>query len=168
MTNTIERNCNDWATTQELRALIKKNLGFNAKQVSCSKGHSNQYLTITVRDPKIDISKVYEFAKSFNTWSMDNTDYVQGQSVNVATTREVDDIHCIPNLEELKACIPLAVMGSGVPMKNGLTLWLDDRGYYIGKDQKRTHYVSTWDVQNGTEWAIKSLALNMARISLQS
>lgn len=161
---TLTRKSNQWTTTQELRSLLKTNLGLNSRQVSVSKGHSTQYLTITIRDACVNIAKVKEFAKSFNTWNMDITDCVTGQSIEVKTTDEVDVIHAANFIEEIKATIPFCEVGSGQPLSNGCVLWLDKQGFYVGRDQKRMHYIYEFDVRKGTDWAIQGLALQVARI----
>lgn len=79
-------------TTAEIRSILKK-AGFKANQVSVKAPHGNQYVTVTVRDAEVKVSAVENALKGTNTWNMDQTDYVTGQSVHVEISREVRTIH---------------------------------------------------------------------------
>lgn len=163
----ITRKPSDWLTTAQIRAMLKNNLGLNSRQVTVSKRHSQQYLDITIRDAAVAVAKVQEFAKSLSTWTMDNTDYCSGQSINVSTTGEVDAIHAAPFLEEIKRVIPTMAPGEthGLGLSNGSVLWLGGhQGFYIGREQERGSYISEHDARAGKDWAIQALALQMAKI----
>ncbi len=153
-----------------LRALLKQNLGLNARQVSVSKGHSYTWLTITVRDASVDLEAVKAFAAPFDTSHTDVTDYHTGQSVDVKTTREVDDIHAAPHVEDIKRAIALiksGTVGCGTRLANGKLLWCNDREYYVTADlnsSRRGCYIYAHDVDSGAEYAIRALALQSARV----
>lgn len=161
-----QRKANDWVSVSELRSLIKSNLGYNARQVTVSKPHGNQYLHVTVRDAKVDFRKVEEFAKSFNTWTIDNTDYCEGQSINVRSTDEVNNAHAQPYIEEVKRLVSIAEMGHGYDLSNRFTLWLTEQGFYVSDcGNSRSQYVNEFDARNDVHgWAINRLALAVARL----
>ena len=96
----FDRHPSKWLEASELRGLLKQNLGYSSKQVSVSARNSRQYLTVTVRDPKVDLARVEAFAKSLSTWSMAMDNVVTGQSITVTTTGDVDDAHAAPFVEE--------------------------------------------------------------------
>ena len=94
------RKSSTFLDTAEIRALVKKNLGYTSKQISVSARHSRQYVTMTVRDATVDLDRVEHFRKSLDTWIMAIDDCVTGQSIEVCTTSEVDAIHAAPFVEE--------------------------------------------------------------------
>lgn len=167
----IARKKNEWVTTEQLRVLLKNNLDLNARKVSVSRRSSNRYLSITIRDASVDIKAVEDFAAKFNTWTMDNTDYVEGQSIDVSTTREVDAAHAAPFVVEILAKIATAKSNLGQTLANGSMLWLDEQGFYISSGVKhassgfkRMSYIYESDARAGTDWAIHRLALQASRI----
>ena len=162
MTTTLPRRSSDWIDCETLRALLKTNLGLNSKQVSVSKRSGLQYLKITIRDAGVDVAKVREFAKSLNTWSMDQTDYVEGQSVDVLTTKEVDEIHAAPYLEEIRVAVFLCGENGWERLSTGAILHRHDRYFWVSKDSKRGSNYYASDVLNGHEYAFRGLALDMA------
>lgn len=161
---TTTRSNRDYIEAPALRALIKQNLGYNARQVTVSGGSSIRYLTVTVRDPAVDLQKVRQLAKSLDTWTMDVTDYCEGQSVNVKTTSEVDDAHGAPFVAEIAATVPTVPEGKGVTLSNGCVLWHSDGEFYVTRGTARGCYIRARDVLIMTDWAIKALALHMARV----
>lgn len=174
----LPRSRNDWTTPAELRALLKQNLKLNARQVTVSRGHSNTWLTITVRDPLVDVAAVKEFARPFNTSNVDQTDYHSGQSVEVTTTKEVDAVHAAPFVADVKRAVEeIKVVNAktenhGCATKLANDKWLhrsNERGgdYYVARDLNggpRGCYIWGLDVDAGTDWAIEALALQAARV----
>lgn len=172
MNNTIEfpaRDSNKWIEPAELRALLKTNLGLNARQVTVKKDSSLRYLSIIIRDAGVDIGKVKQFAKGFSTWSMDMTDYVTGQSVNVYLTREVEDALAAPFLQVIEAA---ALPGdrAGLEILPGFMIWNIDGWVHLSArgSQDRTTNVGLFDVKMKTPWAIRSLALNLALLKARA
>lgn len=163
---TISRSRNDYVTPAELRSLLKANLGLNARKVTVSTGSSTTYLTITIRDAGVDIAAVKAFASKFNTWTIDNTDYCEGQSVRVTTTREVDDTHAAPHLEEIRAVVARIGESSIETLSNGKRLWSCDREFHVtaNDDRDRGCYIQACAVRAGEAYAIRALALQMARV----
>lgn len=159
-----------FVTPEELRTLLKQNLGLNQRQVTVRTGCSTTYLTVTVRDPKVDLKTVRDFCAKFDTWTVDNTDYCEGQSVDMTTTREVDDAHAAPFLDEIKAAIAklLSIDKStsayaSVPLSTGANLVYDDGEVYVRRDiQNRGSRIRHYEVEN--DWAVRALALQAARI----
>lgn len=166
----VTRSSNDWTTPAALRVLIKENLGYNARQISVRRRSSNQYLEIVVRDASVNLPAVEAFAAKLATWSIDNTDYCTGQSVHVETTREVNDLHAAPFIEEIKTAVKVILTpdnGTGTKLSNGKWLWKSDQGYWVTAELnggKRGCYIWPFDVETGTDWAISALALQMARV----
>lgn len=164
------RSARNWLTTADLRALLKSQLGLNSRQVTAKCRHSQQYLDLIIRDASVDVAAVQAFAAGLDTWSMDNTDYCSGQSVNVSTTSEVNAIHAAPFLDEARAAVAKIVsgeVGCGTQLANGKYLWKTDQGYYVMRElngRERGQYVFAWDAENGTEWAISAIALQIARV----
>jgi hypothetical protein len=91
----VAKSANDWITPESLRADLKA-AGWNARRVSVKQGYGHQYIDVTVRDATVDINALKAFTKKHSTWSMDQTDYVSGQSITVRTTEEVDAAHALP------------------------------------------------------------------------
>jgi len=144
--------------------MIKSNLGLNARQVTVSKSSSIQYLRVTIRDAAVDIKAVKSFAKALDTWTMDQTDYCEGQSVHVDTTREVDDAHASPFIAEIERLVPQLSEYGGVKLSTGAVLWGYDRDFYVSREGSRGPNVWAPEVRAGKDWAIRSLALQAARI----
>lgn len=165
-TLSLPRSNRDYITPAALRQLIKASLGYNARQVTVSTGSSTRYLTITVRDAAVDVAKVRAAAATLDTWTIDNTDYCEGQSLHVVTTKEVDAIHGAPYVAEIKATIAKLGESHGLKLSNGKMLWQDDRNFWItangGAD--RGCYIDGFSVRNGIEWAINALALQAHRV----
>lgn len=162
MTTETKRGAFDWITAKELRAELKAKLGLNAKKVSCSTGSSNQYLTIWIRDASVDIKQVEEFVKQFNTWTMDMSDYVEGQSIYVKTTGEVDAIHAAPYINEIKDMIPKMIENQGIQLSTGAFLFCEQHEVYVCRDQKRGCYIRRYNVNE--PYSIEALALQMSKI----
>jgi len=161
------RRPHDYLSTAQVRALIRQNLGYNNKQVSVSQRHSLQYLTVTVRDPKVDLARVIEFADHLDTWTMDQSDYCEGQSLNVQTTDEVDAAHAAPFIEEIKAkaaALSTDTNGRAFSLSNGKMLHKSDQGYYVTNGDQRGTYIWPHDVERGSQYAIASLAKQAARV----
>jgi len=160
------RNAFAWIKPAELRALLKLNLGLNARQVSVSKRHSLQYLTVTIRDASVNIKMVEDFSSKFSTWTMDNTDYVEGQSISVELSDEVKD--------SLAAQKRATVESSEIPAPNqlleiveGIYLCSDSSYTWLERksDYKRTSGVWTNDLAMKRESTINHLALQLALLT---
>lgn len=170
MIATLPRSSSQFVTPVQLRLLLKTNLGLNARQVSVCKGSSLTYLTVTVRDPSVDVEEVRKFVSTFNTWNMDNTDYVTGQSVHVETSREVDQAHAAPFLAEIATAT--AALLAGEPntvhvLSNGKRLWRSDGEFHVVRDadcSARGTYIREYNVAARDAWALEALALQMARV----
>jgi hypothetical protein len=163
----LVRSNREFVTPAQLQALLKNNLGLNARQVTVKKRSSTTYLTITVRDASADLAKVKAFARQFNTWTMDNTDYCEGQSVDVATTKEVDVAHAAPFIDEIKRVTATMSDGKIEILSNGKELWFCDREFYVkavDDSGARGCYIRSYEVKAGTDWAIAALALQAARV----
>ena len=163
--NTIEfpRRANQWVEAPELRGLLKQTLGLNARKVSVSARHSTQYLTVTVRDASVDLKALERFCASLNTWSMDETDYVSGQSINVTTTREVDEAHAAPFLEEAaKIAAELECAGQWIPASTGAHVRFDGWRFEVSQPDV---YRSYWggERSNALAGKLHHLALAIAR-----
>lgn len=163
----ITRSSSDFIEPSALRALLKSNLGLNARKVTVSARSSVQYLTITIRDASVDVQAVKDFAAKLYTWSMDQSDYVSGQSINVELTSEVKTALAAPFIEEIKRVAPTVGMNKGEGLSTGAVLWLTDQGFHIERTtpgSKRGTYIWAFDVLAGTEWAIGKLALDASQI----
>lgn len=163
------RKQSDWITPVALRSLIKTNLGYNARQVTVSTGCSRKWLTITIRDPKVDVMRVQNFANDFDTMECHQDDSYTGQSVSVTTTSEVDDAHGLPFVGEIQAKVAelkLLGHGCGLDLSNGSMLWLNQQGYWVERADRRASHCWQWDAENdtGAGWALKKLAKDMARV----
>jgi len=163
------RKPGEYITPAQLRALLKSNLGLNARQVTVAKGHGLQYLDVTIRDAAVDVAAVEAFAKTFNTWNMDQTDYVTGQSITVGTTAAVDAAHAAPFME---AALKLAEYAEGMK-ETGVASFNDvAEGLYLNKDrgeiwlslgQARRPYRRGYELRQN--WAIRAIALDIATLS---
>lgn len=162
------RKPGEWVTPAQLRALLKSNLGLNARQVTVAKGHGLQYLDITIRDASVDLAAVEAFAKSFNTWNMDETDYVSGQSLDVKTTREVDDSHAAPFMTAAAKVAEYAegMAETGCASFNdvvaGLELNKHQGEIWLSRGNARRPYRRGYELRQ--DWAIRALALDMATL----
>jgi len=158
----LPRSKSTFTDPKALRALLKSNLGLNARQVTVAKGSTTRWLTITIRDASINIAAVFSFAKQFDTMTIDQTDYCEGQSVDVHLTSEVRDALAAPFLQEVRDAAKTLESGKGQKLTNGMILWREGagRGFYVSNESGTTRepYISDWDVRNGTEWALQALA----------
>lgn len=163
------RNSFDWIEPVELRALLKNNLGLNARQVSVSSKHGTQYLKITIRDARVDVHAVKEFAKSLNTWEMDVTDYVTGQSIEVTTSDEVDDAHAAPFLDLARE---IAQAATDMPERSvkalddvldGLLLNVERGEMWLSRGGARRPYRRGYELRES--WAIRAIALDIFALS---
>lgn len=160
------RKSNDWITPAELRTLLKANLGLNAKQVSVKQRSSLGYLTITIRDASVNVAAVEQFAKTFDTWSMDMTDYVTGQSIDVTLSDEVRETLAQQTRHLIEACeIPGANQGHEVVP--GVMMWNVDNNTWIERrtDRKRSTNVWTRHLATKCESSIKQLAVDLALLT---
>jgi hypothetical protein len=158
-------------TPAELRTLLKSELGLNSQQVTVAKSHSNQYLEITVRDSRVHLPTVEKFAAKYNTWSMDVTDYVTGQSVTVKTTDEVDDAHAAPWMETILGLLPhienCERFDSWLALdeiKPGMQMQFDQCEVWLTLGRERRCYRRRSAVLSRESWAIRALALDIARL----
>lgn len=162
------RKPGEWVTPAQLRALLKSNLGLNARQVTVAKSHSSQYLDITIRDASVDVAAVEAFAKSFATWTMDETDYVSGQSVSVKTTEAVDDSHAAPfmtaaaKVAEYAETMGEAACASFNDVLPGLFVNKDRGEIWLSRGNARRPYRRGYELRQ--DWAIRALALDMATL----
>lgn len=169
-TTTAPRGKSEWTTPTELRALLKSELGLNAKQVTVSKRGSIEYLTLTVRDPLVDLLAVTEWAAQFNTWTMDETDYCEGQSLHVETTKEVDRAHAAPWMATVEALLPdldsTEVEGCLAldAIRPGLVIWRDRCDFRVDFKRERSCYRPRTAVLARESWVIEALALDIARL----
>ena len=161
----------EWVTPAELRGILKEKLGLNARKVSVSssRGCGNQYLTVTVRDAAVDIAAVSRAVSEFNTWHMDMTDYVTGQSISVKTTAEVDEAHAAPFIPAIKALLPRLAEIKGceiLEVMPGVLLDYENGGNAYVRDGKgeRGQNVYAWDLVNGKDYAIEALAKHIHQI----
>lgn len=156
-------------TTKELAALLKT-AGWNASKVTVKCKHSQTYLTVTIRDAAVDVAAVKAFCDKHNTWSMDMSDYVSGQSIEVKTTKEVDAAHAAPFLPAIKATVDsfqgktgfgLVVVGHPDFMlfNDGRDCQLSERGTHSNDNHSCNH----WAADINQEYCQISLALALAR-----
>lgn len=158
-------------TTAEVRAILKT-AGFNARQVSVRQSSSQTYLTVVVRDPSVDVAKVKSAIKPLHTWSMDQTDYVTGQSVHVETTPEVDAALAAPYIElATELCKKVAESREtsyAIPGFQSCYLMQGhhDRVYSVNKfgADQRGHNVWVSETEDGNTDAIKQIALQISQI----
>jgi hypothetical protein len=157
------RKSNDWTTPAELRTLLKANLGLHAKQVSVKQGHSLCYLTITIRAASVNVAAVEQFAKTFNTWSMDMTDYVTGQSVDVVLSDEVREALAAPFIPVIESAT-LPDDRQGTEIVPGVMLWNVDRNCYLSSrtSSDRSQNVWTQDLAMKSPCTVRRLALSLA------
>jgi hypothetical protein len=162
---TLKRSPGDYLTTSAIADLLKANLGLNRKSVTVSRRSSLQYVTITIRAAAVDVKKVKEFARTLHTWTMDQTDYCQGQAVDVECTKEVNEAHGAPFIEEITRAVgEIRKTGSWLELSTGQHLNVGDQGYWVTRGYDRGCYIWAADVEAGKDWAIKALALQMARV----
>ncbi len=154
----------DYVTPETLRALLKSNLGLNARKVSVRQGSSIRYLTIVVRDPSVDVAAVEAFAKHFYTWSMDNTDYCDGQSVSVSLSSNVKEALIAQFKGEILASLAEAKAQGGKTLSNGKLLRFSCYGYHVETSERRGSHISQIDVEQQTPWAVDALALQAAQV----
>lgn len=160
------RSSNQFLETKEVAALLKQNLGLNARKVTVSARNSTTYLTVTVRDASVDLAAVTAFCKSLDSWSMDQTDYVTGQSISVATTPLVDAAHAAPFMAEAVAIAQKISDGvAWVEASNGAHVSKPSWNMEVSRPGKyRTAYGATpADVLDGRRGSVECLALAIAR-----
>ncbi len=159
------RDSHKWLSPIDVQRLLLNNLGLNRSQATVRKSSGMQYLVITIHDPRVDILAVEDFAKSLDTWTMDQTDYVSGQSVNVRTTQKVDDMHrakfLAPVADIMDELLSLPD-GQGIPLElpeGRVIVFKENQGAHVYKDGKRStsHYLAGYGL-------VKGLALSVARI----
>jgi len=93
--------------TKEIRKQMKKELGYNAKQVSV--GSKNGNCTFTIRDAKVNKGKVKEFANNFekiDRCQMTGEILLGGNTfVNVYSTDEVKNVWAAKYIDTIKAAV---------------------------------------------------------------
>ena len=156
-------------TPAELRAKIKTELGYNARQVTVSCGSSHTYLRIHVRCPKVDTKRVEELAASLHTWTMDQSDYCEGQSVHVEETAEVRRHRAAPFLAEITAALTALAADkelSSVSLSTGAYLFRSDRDIYVCRpsNNARGHGVWAHSALALDASCVTTLALQAARV----
>lgn len=165
ITSTLPRSSRDFIQPEALRAMLKANLGLNARKATVSVKSSLTYLQITIRDASVDVQAVRDFAASLSTWSMAIDDYVSGQSIAVEITPEVCATLAAPFIEEIKRVAPTVRQNGGEGLSTGAVLWLTDQGFHIErKGGKRGTYIWAFDVLSMTEWAVFKLAFDASQI----
>lgn len=156
-------------TTARIGELVRQTLGLNGRQFSVRKRSSLTFVTVTLRDPAVDWRRFRDFVRSLNTYSVDATDYATGQAIDCETTAEVDADQAAPYLTEARAAvakIAAGTHGTGVEVSGGKILWKQGRDYYVSSRtaSERGCYIWGPDVESGQEWAIRALALQIARV----
>lgn len=116
-------------TTKDVRQLVKKHLGYNARQVSVKKSHSLRYLDVTIRCTKVDIVKVTEFINSLDNWHMDQTDYCSGQSLMITVTDEVWEHQTKDYIDEAEAF--LKSDDKWYDFKCGASVFVEDQDMFV-------------------------------------
>ncbi len=154
-------------TTAEIRQILKA-AGINSKRASVAARHSLTYVTITVRDHTA-LAATKAAVKGLNTWSMDNTDYVEGQSVTVTLSDEAREAISAPFVATVEAAA-IPEMNSGNEILPGVILWNTQQGVYVSKSnsQERRPYVCAFDIEAKPPWAISRLAFNIAELVMQA
>jgi hypothetical protein len=155
----------------ELRVMIKTELGYNTRQVSVSSGSSWTYLTITIRDAKVETSKIQALAKSLHTWSMDQSDYCEGQSVRVVETETVRAERAAPFVAEITAALQKLATGAAdtcIELSTGAHLLRssDGRDVEVFRFSTQARGVRVWaaDALRLSPSSIVTLALDAARV----
>ncbi len=142
----LARSSSDWLDASAVRALLKQNLGYTARQVSVSCRHSRQYLTITIRDASVDIARVEAFAGSLETWSMATDDVVTGQSFEVTTSSEVDKAHAAPFIDEaFDIALGLIEPGQFKTASNGAVVISQGFDIIVQRGTSRPHFAGSRD-----------------------
>jgi hypothetical protein len=121
------------------------------------------YLVITILDPSVDFDAVELFAKTFDTFRMDETDYVTGQSVEVVLSDKVR--------ETLAACYRFQIANCPIPERNqghdiapGVTMWNVDNEVWLERraDRKRSGRVLTSELKIKARSSVDHLAVQLA------
>lgn len=120
----LPRKANQWIEPQQLRGLLRSNLGLNSRQATVKTGSSSRYLTIIIRDPAVPIAAVEAFAAQLHTWDMDVTDYVTGQSIHVEVSAEVRDALAAPFLPVVDR-LQIPADQESAPVLPGISLFRD-------------------------------------------
>lgn len=162
VTPTFDRKPYDFYTTKEISQRIKAVTGYNSKQCSVKSGSSLRYVTVTVRDPKVDVAVVEEAVKAMHTWVMAPDDCVRGQSITVETTPEVDDIHAEPFILSVTGAEFPENVGGAVEVVPGVYLVNDGHNCFISDlGYNRGQYVFTRDYLIREKWAVRRLAIQV-------
>lgn len=162
------------ATPAEIRATLKSQLGYNARQVTVSAPGSNTYVTITIRDASVDVEKVQALAKSLHTWSISQDDVASGQSVHVKLTDEVRAALAAPFIPEITAALQKlaasVIVGESdsIQLSTGAFLCRDfaGRDIYVCRvsNQARGNYVWAADALALAPSAVLALALQAKNV----
>ena len=158
-------------TAQEIRDILKAK-GANASKVSVKVGSSLTYVTVTIRDHTVK-AIVEAACKELHTWSMDNTDYVEGQSVHAEMSEAAKAAYRAPFMElagtlhqgeELRD-------GQGREVAPGILLW-HNRGYYYlatrystGNLEVRGSQIWAQDFVVGKDYSIERMAYWLAELT---
>lgn len=162
---TATRSPHDHLSTVQIAALLKSNLGLTRRQVSVAAPNSRTYVTITVRDAAVDLAAVRAFAATLHTWTMDQADYCEGQSVHVRTTKDVDAAHAAPFLAEIIQAVERSQDRTIEPLSKGAALWNIDGEMWVMRGHERGTYIRAHDAKTLAFWAIEALALHLARLA---
>jgi hypothetical protein len=78
----------------------------------------------------------------------------------------VDDAHAAPFIAEIGQVVKTLPEGSRADLSNGKRLWHADGEFWVVSPdgQNRGCYIDGYEVRAGTDWAIRALALQMARV----
>jgi len=139
------RKPGDFLSTKQVQSILRSNLGLNAKQATVSKRSSSTYLRVTLRDASVDYGALRSVVSSLSTWSMDNTDYVSGQSVSLEITPEVRAEWGGKYAQAIElALAKITGENQGAEVLQGVMIWKDDYGQHYatktGGDYKRTTF----------------------------
>ena len=79
-----------WLTTEEVKNRIKTEMGLKGNQFSVRAEHSTQYIKVSIcrgQEANVDRARLEAVCRGMDTWSMDMTDYVTGQSIRLANPK---------------------------------------------------------------------------------
>ncbi len=168
MSNVVQlppRKKSEPLTPEQLRNLLKVNLGLNSKMATVKSGSSMSYLTITVRDACVDIDRVVEFAASLSTWEMDVTDYCSGQSITVEVAGNVQDVLAERVYNRVVNC-DIPKDGQGLEVAPGIILWRNGFEVWMERkeDRKRSTEFRVGDLVNRNPDVMRRMAYHLARL----
>lgn len=144
---------------------IKAATGYNSRQCSVRMNSSLQYVTVTVRDAAVNVEAVKAACAELNTWTMDTTDYVEGQSVRVETTDEVKAAHAAPFLATVEALEMPTEQTGGVEIVPGVYLILDSHNVYVSDcNGNRSQFLYARDFESRNKYTMQAAALYVAQI----